>query len=105
VEEFNQVGGARVGRSPWRASNATWPFAKLRATRQSLALELPLRRFIFERGCIRQLKPFRGFFTIGLQILHAREDYPPFIVFWTFNFSLLRSELQKLGYGVVNLHP
>jgi len=48
---------------------------------------------------------FPRFFTIGLQILHAREDYPPFIVFWTFNFSLLRSELQKLGYGVVNLHP
>jgi hypothetical protein len=99
-EEFSQIGGGRIGRSSWMASNATWPFAFLTVTRQTLTLKVPLKQYIFERDAIRQLKHYQGILSTGLQIVHARKDYPPFIVFWTFSFKVLKSELQRLGYSV-----
>jgi hypothetical protein len=99
-QDFSQTGGARVGRSYWIASNATWPFASLQATPQTLTLTVLMKPYTFERKDIRQLKQCRGILFAGLQIVHLRKDYPPFVVFWTFNFDLLKSELQKLGFSV-----
>ena len=99
-EEFSQTGGARIGRSPWLASNATWPFASLTVTSQTLTLKVPMKQYTFEKGTIRQLKRYQSILSTGLQIIHTRKDYPPFIAFWTFNFEVLKTELQRLGYSV-----
>jgi len=99
-EEFDQRGGGRIGHSFWRASNATWPFASLTVTPQTLTLKVLMKQYTFERETIRQLKRYRGILSTGLQIVHIRKDYPPFIVFWTFSFEVLKSELQRLGYSV-----
>ena len=99
-EEFDQRGGGRIGYSYWRASNATWPFASLTVTPQTLTLKVLMKQYTFERETIRQLKRYRGILSTGLQIVHIRKDYPPFIVFWAFGFGVLKSELQRLGYSV-----
>ena len=99
-QDFSQRGGARVGHSYWIASNATWPFASLQATPQTLTLTVLMKQYAFERKDIRQLKRCQGVLSSGLQIAHLRKDYPPFIVFWTFNFEALKSELQELGFSV-----
>jgi hypothetical protein len=99
-EEFNQRGGGRIGHSFWRASNATWPFASLKVTPQTLTLKVLMKQYTFEKENIHQLKRYQGIFSTGLQIVHIRKGYPPFIVFWTFNFEVLKSELQRLGFSV-----
>lgn len=99
-EEFSQIGGGRIGYSRWIALNATWPFASLTVTPQTLILKVPMRQYIFERDIIRQLKHYQSILSTGLQIIHTRKDYPPFIVFWTFSFEVLKSELQRQGYSV-----
>ena len=99
-EEFNQRGGARIGRSYWISSNATWPFASLIATSQVITLKVLIKQYVFKNENIQQLKRCQGILFAGLQIVHTRKDYPPFIVFWTSNFELLKSEFQKLGFSV-----
>ena len=100
MEEFSQQGGGRIGRSYWWASNATWPFASLTVTRQTLTLQTPMKQYTFEKDAIAQLKRYQGVLSIGLQISHTKKDYPPFIVFWSFDFGTLKSELHRLGYNV-----
>jgi hypothetical protein len=100
LDTFSQIGGARIGHSFWRASNATLPFAYLKATPQTLTLRVLLKQYTFEKQTIRQLKLCQGIFSTGLQIVHAREDYPTLIVFWTLDFKGLKSGLQKLGVSV-----
>ena len=99
-EEFSQIGGGRIGHSPWLALNATWPFASLTVTPQTLILKVSMKQYTFERNTISQLKHYQSILSTGLQIIHTRKDYPPFIVFWTFNFEVLKTELQRLGYSV-----
>jgi hypothetical protein len=99
-ELFSQTGGGRVGYSPWLALNATWPFASLTVTSQTITLKVPMKRYTFEKDTIHQLKRYQSILSTGLQIIHTRKDYPPFIAFWTFNFEVLKTELQKLGYSV-----
>jgi len=46
-EEFDQRGGGRIGHSFWRASNATWPFASLTVTPQTLTLKVLMKQYTF----------------------------------------------------------
>ena len=92
---FAQIGGARIG-----FLNATWPFARLSADGDAIALRLLIVKFTFPREKIRRLSRYRGFMSTGLQVEHAVGHYPKFMLFWTFDFDTLKAELEALGYEV-----
>lgn len=56
--------------------------------------------FEFARAEVRQLRRKRGLFSSGMVIEHAKSDYPPFILFWTFRYNKLAETLRRLGYDV-----
>jgi hypothetical protein len=98
---FSRTGGVRLN-----FFNATWPLATLSGDKDSLRLWCPAgvfslnKLFVFPRSRLRRLSKYRGLFSIGLRIEHTVESFPDFIVFWTFEFTNLKSELMHLGYGV-----
>ena len=99
-ETFTQTGGARLGQGFWFAINWTWPFSVLVVTPQALTLNVFLKQYTFPKDTLRHLMRYPGFWAMGLQLVHTCPDYPPFIVFWTFDFEILKSELERCGYRV-----
>ena len=95
-------GGARWGQSFRKAANASWPLATLRITPYDLEIEIKLwpivRRFQFTRNEVVTLKKRRGLVSVGVQIEHARSDYPPFILFWSFQRKRLLATAEAAGY-------
>jgi len=93
------LGGARID-----SFNATWPFARLTATRDVLRLRV-IRAGVFEfrPDQVNRLSEF-GFIPLfgrGVQIHHQIPNYPSRIVFWylTWSVSWLVEEFRLLGYG------
>jgi hypothetical protein len=91
---YSRTGGARIG-----SLNATWPFASLSATAETLRLSVMGRAYSFSREGIR-LSRWRGMLSTGLRIEHGEAAYPDYIVFWTFGFQNLKTQLEGLGYEV-----
>jgi hypothetical protein len=91
---FRQTGGARIG-----FFNASWPLARLSATREAVSLWCGLR-FTFPKESIRRLSWHRGWMSNGLRIEHGVPRYPEFFVFWTFDFPTLKRALEALGHQV-----
>jgi len=95
------LGGARLD-----SFNATWPFARLTATRELLTLRVVWAGlFEFKPEHVRNLTEF-GFIPFlgkGVQIHHHVPDYPARVVFWHFSWSVswLIEELRRLGYAAV----
>ena len=93
------LGGARIN-----SFNATWPFARLTATREILRLRVIWAGvFEFRPDQVIGLSEF-GFIPFvgkGVQIHHHVPNYPSRIVFWylTWSVSWLIEELCLLGYG------
>ena len=105
LEEYNETGGLRWGLSFWVAGNATWPFARLHALHECIQIRLSIfgiwsRVFEFSRQEIKSIRRKRGIWSIGIVIDHTKAEYPPFILFWTFNYSTLKQALTNLGYNV-----
>lgn len=97
------TGGSRYGKSFWRSANYTWPLARLEIEPDKLRLSTFFgRTFLFEKSQIKSLSMYGGlfFFSTGLLIEHSVADYPPFIVFWTFSFDGVKTELVRNGYEV-----
>ena len=104
-QEFTHTGGARYGRSFWFAWNFTNPFAHLRITRDALVLSVSAfgiwrRTLLFPRPAIRKLRWKRGIFSLGLQIEHAVDEYPPFVLFWVGSRKALADGLRRFGYKI-----
>ena len=80
--------------------------ATLSGDPEALHLSCLGREYHFPRGCIRRLRRHRGVFSLGLQIEHAQDSAPRFVVFWasvffwTSGFAKLKRELESLGYEV-----
>jgi hypothetical protein len=98
---FSRTGGIRLN-----FFNTTWPLATLSGDQYSLRLWCPVgvfspnRLFVFPRSHIRRLSKYRGLFSIGLRIEYTEESFPEFIVFLSFDFTNLKSDLMCLGYDV-----
>jgi hypothetical protein len=98
-ETRSWVGGARID-----AFNATWPFARLTATRDVLRLRVVWAGvFEFRPDQVDRLGEF-GFIPFlgkGVQIHHHVASYPSRIVFWHLSWSVvwLIEELHRFGYG------
>jgi hypothetical protein len=111
IEQFRQLGGARVGDSFGASANFTFPFARLRATPNCIVLSVwwgwLVRRlwglaktYEFDKASIVEISKYKGLISTGLRISYSQKDYPPFVVFWTFRFRRLKRELERLGYTV-----
>ena len=102
VDTYYQRGGLLWAWSFFWWSNATWPFANLQATPQTLEISVGIgpisRTFALNRSDVERISIKRGLFCKGLKVTHSRPDYPPLIVFWTFQPRRLLSEMAKLGY-------
>lgn len=101
---FTQRGGARVGSSFWASSNATWPLAEITVEADRIGLIVSYlivkRRYSFAPSRVRRLSVYAGLFSRGLRIEHAVADYPPFVLFWTFNLPQLIAALGQHGLHV-----
>jgi hypothetical protein len=98
---FSQTGGVSLN-----FFYASWPMATLSGDKYSLYLRCPTgvfssdKLFLFPRSRILRLSKYWEQLSIGLRIEHADEVFPRFIVFWTFDFTYLKSKLLSLGYDV-----
>ncbi len=92
---ISHSGGARVDHY-----NATWPFASLKANKDNINLSVLGKKYIFDKDKIKNIRKYRGLFSVGLKIEHDITDMPNHIVFWTFRFKKLKKELKALGYLV-----
>ena len=91
----SQWGGARVG---W--VNATWPFAVLSVTKDTLRLTVLFQEYDFSKQTFRGLSRYKGVFSKGLQIEHTDPSLPKLVVFWSLNFEKLKAGLEALGYTI-----
>jgi hypothetical protein len=97
--------GTPVGQSFWRATNAPWPFARIRVSSDRLQIVVNVwniwkHSFELERLGVRQIRRTRGLFSVGVVVEHVKTEYPPFILFWTFRYEILIDALRRLGYTV-----
>ena len=105
--EYKETGGLRWGESFWNAAYATWPFAKLSATSDGLqifvhAIGLMEEDFNFAKSEVDVIMRKKGIlpFSTGIVIGHHKANYPRFILFWTFRYQQLKTELARLGFTV-----
>jgi hypothetical protein len=98
-----------MGHSFWFASNATWPFAFLEASPDSISITLSFfgvfkKKFEFAKSEIRSVKRKKGIlpFNTGIIVEHQKQEYPPFILFWTFVYPKLAAELSRLGFTITD---
>jgi hypothetical protein len=75
------IGGANVG---W--VHASWPFAKLVASPNSLKLSGLLGSYELTPGDVASLEPSGSipFLSSGMRIVHTRNDYPKRMLFYAF---------------------
>ncbi len=78
--------------------NASWPFAKIRVTREKVTLRVFSTEYEIEKSAIKTLKKHKGIFSTGMKIEHDKNEIPGRLIFWTFNFSKLKLAMEQLGY-------
>ena len=95
---YTEVGGSLVG-----YMNSTFPFATLSVTQDRISITtvtifLGKKEFSIPKDQIRAITKYRGFFSSGIHISVYDDVTPEPLVFWTFNFSNLRQNLEARGY-------
>jgi hypothetical protein len=94
-EVFTLVGGMRAD-----LFNASWPFARLTATKEKICLQVFSRKYEIDKSAINKLKKYKGIFSTGLKIEHQNHEIPGRLIFWTFSFKKLKLVLEQMGYKV-----
>ena len=95
--KISAIGGAGIGRL-----NATWPFAKLTATRDQLELNSVIGLFTFSPAQVISIEkhttiPVLGW---GIRIKHNVASCPSHIVFWCFgNPAALMARIESTGFA------
>jgi hypothetical protein len=104
---YVETGGLRYGSTFWSSANCTWPFARLEATSSRVTLTTPTLpllgdTIVLPHESIDSIVKVRGLLSVGARFVHHEEGPPPYIAFWTFSFERLKSQLQDLGYVVLD---
>jgi hypothetical protein len=97
MEEIRVTGGARVG-----GVNASWPLARLVVSTTRLKLTSVLDTYEFLPSEVVSLERYGSipFFSSGVRIAHAREDYPSKIIFWCLgNPETLIDQIRQVGFS------
>ena len=93
--EFTQIGGVRLD-----MTNATWPFAKITVSEKNIKLKILFKEYSLKKEDVIGLRKYNGLFSTGLLIEHNKSAYPHHIVFWTFGFKKLKTNIEKIGFSV-----
>lgn len=81
--------------------NATWPFARLTASRDSIEIDIiGFRILLIEKDRIVALKKAVGLFASGLYLRFGSEGRDRQIVFWSSAPQKLISAIEERGYDV-----
>jgi hypothetical protein len=103
---YSERGGLRYGTTYWKNRvNATWPFAVLSFTAETLEVQVSLgslfkRKFVFDRSEITVLRRRDGLISRGVQIEHTKPEWPKVIVFWSFHPHRLLEVAATMGYPI-----
>lgn len=94
------LGGIRYGKNYLLSFGTIWPFAKLVVDTNRLSLQVwtQLRTFYFPKEQIKKLSVSSRWFLVRMQIEHNIEEYPPYIVFSTFNIEAIKAALRANHY-------
>jgi hypothetical protein len=95
---WQQTGGARIGRTSLFSINYTWPFARIILSSERIELKYTFGRLVLGRGQILRIEPYAGFFSNGMRLYHAIANKPRFVVYWPSDFHDFERHLQELGY-------
>jgi hypothetical protein len=80
---------------------ATWPFAKLQATREQLSISAVwFRPFVVTHDNLVSITPFGGIPVIGRGLRFEAYFRQEVAVFWTFRRTTIIAELASLGWSV-----
>jgi len=86
-------GGARIG-----LFNATWPFATLTISDTSISLQVFSRRYSLKKEEVTRLEYFRGWFSVGVKIVHKGAVLDSHAVFWSFEPTKVLAEAKRVGF-------
>ena len=102
-----RTGGLRWGTDFWQGVNVTWPFARLRATKDHILISVGIagKRFKLPIASIVEFRRKHGIISVGARIERTAEDAPPHLVFWTFGYFYLEDELFQRGHPVSDYKP
>lgn len=94
---FEATGGARIG---WL--NATWPFARLAATPDTLQMSVSIfGDYHFTPDTVTDITRYTHipFFGWGIQIHHCVPEYPTRIIFWSLGSpDALLAKIRESGF-------
>lgn len=105
MSSHTEKGGISYGGGAWFSVNFSWPFGTLTADADALVMRASIgrlwsRTFALERASILSIRRKRGIFHTGILIEHTKEDCPPYLVFWSLRYPVLKERLDALGYRV-----
>ena len=86
-------GGARLG-----LLNASWPFAQLTLSTDSIFLKVFSKEYILRKDEVKSLEYFRGWFSVGVKIIHTTAALDSHAVFWSFKTSKVLNAASRLGF-------
>jgi hypothetical protein len=88
-------GGARIG-----MFNASWPFARLTLTKDSVLLKVFATEYRLKREEICRFEFFRGWFSSGVMLVHTNSTLDSHVVFWSLSPQEVLSASQELGFEI-----
>ncbi len=86
-------GGARIG-----LFNATWPFATLNVSDDALSLKVFSRQYSLKKEEVTRLEYFRGWFSVGVKIVHTGAVLDSYAVFWSLAPTKILAEAKRVGF-------
>lgn len=95
MNELKVTGGARIG-----FANATWPLVTLTANAHALTVNAGMvGNCIFLPGDVVSIRPYSGFGSSGVEIIHTVKGYSKTVIFWTSdNGNKLIDRIEDTGF-------
>jgi hypothetical protein len=94
INLIEETGGAQIG-----MARASWPFAKLKVTKDKLELNAGfIGLFVFAPTDIISIEPYSSFFNRGIKINHCVGGYNKTIAFFSLGAGSLIESIRQTGF-------